>query len=41
VVAASPMRVFWMFGMNFRQMQVEFPEIAERVAAAAQRRIPN
>lgn len=41
VEAASPMTVFWMFGANFRQMQTEFPQIAERIAAADQQRIPK
>jgi CRP-like cAMP-binding protein len=41
VVASTPMTIWWMFGVNFRQMQVEFPEIAERVAAAAQERTPR
>jgi len=38
VVATSPMKLATMFGGDFRQLQARFPEVADRIEAAAAKR---
>jgi CRP-like cAMP-binding protein len=38
VVATSPMKLAAMFGGDFRQLQVRFPEVADRIEAVATER---
>jgi CRP-like cAMP-binding protein len=35
VVATSPMKLVVMFGAEFRRLQTQFPEVAQRIEAAA------
>jgi CRP-like cAMP-binding protein len=35
VVATSPMKLVAMFGAEFRQLQTQFPEVAQRIEASA------
>jgi CRP/FNR family transcriptional regulator, cyclic AMP receptor protein len=40
VIATSPMVVFAMFGTAFREMEAAFPEIASKVRATLEERLP-
>jgi CRP-like cAMP-binding protein len=40
VIATSPMVVFAMFGTAFREMEAAFPEIASKVHATLEERLP-
>ncbi|HYH27300.1 MAG TPA: cyclic nucleotide-binding domain-containing protein [Actinomycetota bacterium] len=39
VIATSPMRLIVMFGRDFREMESEIPEIAERITATVRERM--
>jgi len=41
VVAASPMRLAVMYGTAFRQLEAEFPQVAEHVRATMLRRLTD
>lgn len=40
VIATSPMVVFAMFGTAFREMEAAFPEVASKVRATLEERLP-